>query len=109
MINKYKIAKKIGNFIKRAAKNTLINKLVQPAAAIGGMVPIVGGFIEKSIENAPNTAYEFGNILTGYGEGKSLTNLLHNYYENTELLGNPLNSITLPNEGIRELRKWIKK
>lgn len=109
MINKYKIVKKIGNMIKKVAKNSFLNKLVQPTAAFASMIPVAGPFVEKAIENAPNTAYEYGNLLTGLGEGKSLKNLLHNYYNNTELIGNPLNVITLPNEGIEALRSVLSK
>ena len=109
MINKYGILKKIGNAIKSVAKNSFVNKLIQPAAALGSMVPVAGPFIEKAIENAPKTAYEYGNILTGMAEGKKLNNLLHNYYENTELIGNPLNILTLPNEGIQLLRQTLSK
>ena len=109
MIGKFKIMKKIGNFIKNIASNKTLNKLVQPVATLGSMIPIAGPFVEKAIENAPTTIYEFGNALTGIGEGKKLTDVLHNYYNNTELIGNPLNMITIPNEGIRALREIIKK
>ncbi len=109
MINKYGIAKKIGNLIKRVASSSIVKKLVQPVAAIGGMVPIAGPFVEKAIQNAPNTAYEFGNLITGLGEGKNVSDLLHNYYQNTDIIGNPLNPITLPNEGLILLRNWLKR
>ena len=117
MINKFRFIKKIGNYLaknigntlKSVASNSFVNKLVQPAATIAGMIPVAGGFAEKMIEDAPKTTYEFGNLLTGMSEGKKLKDLLHNYDNNTELIGNPLNTLTLANEGINELRKWIKK
>jgi hypothetical protein len=124
MINKYGLIKKIregikkhvvypatsfyGSILKSVGKNKFVNKIVEPVAALGSMVPFAGSVLERTIKNAPNTAYELGKFIEGVGDGKNFENLLHNYYENTNLVGNPLNSITLPYEGIRALRNVLK-
>lgn len=98
-----------GHQIRGIAQNKIINKLIQPAAALGGMIPIIGPLVEKTIENAPKTYSELGNLMIGIGEGKNVLNELHKYTSNTQLIGNPLNSISLPAEGIYQLRKVLNK
>ena len=119
MINKYGLIKKIrkhiiypatsfyGGLLKSIGKNKFVNKIAEPVATLGSMVPVVGPLLERTIKNAPNTTYELGRFIEGVGDGKNVNKLLHNYYENTNLIGNPLNPITLPYEGIEALRKVL--
>ena len=108
-----------GHQIRGIAQSKIINKLIKPAAVIGGMIPIVGPLVEKSIENAPKTFSELGNLMINVGEGiaggsrseafKNVLESLHKYTTNTQLIGNPLNSISLPAEGIYQLHKVLSK
>lgn len=98
-----------GHQIRGIAQSKTINKLIKPAAVIGGMIPIVGPLVEKSIENAPKTFSELGNLMINVGEGKNVLESLHKYTTNTQLIGNPLNSISLPAEGIYQLHKVLSK
>ncbi len=98
-----------GHQIRGIAQSKIVNKLVQPVAAFAGMVPIVGPLAEKAIENAPKTYSELGNLLINVGEGKNVLDELHKYTNNTQLIGNPLNSISLPAEGIYQLRKILTR
>ena len=94
-----------GGILQKVGKSKFLNKLAEPLASVGSMTPFVGPFVEKAIQNAPNNMYEYGRFIDGLGEGKNPFKLLHENYKNTNLIWNPLNSLTLPNEASNELRK----
>lgn len=98
-----------GNGISKLMNSNTMNKILNSASGLVSTVPIVGGLLSQGVDNFKGTGKELGNLLTNIGNGKNISDSLHNYYNKTEWLGNPLNSLTIPNEVIRTIRNNFYK
>ena len=101
--------KKISNWFKSVGSNSFVNKIINNVSPLIGSVPVVGPVLDSTLKSVPKTLNGIGTLIDERAEGKGLSDALHNYFNNTDLLGNPLNMLTLPNEGIRALKDVLKK
>ena len=109
-IGKFKLIKKLlkfaGNGINKIANSKVVKKLIEPVSAVAGLIPVVGSFVEKAIDDIPQNIGRFGTLLTDIGEEKNVLQSLSNYEQNTSFVGRPFNGFAI---GWSLLNKIINK
>ena len=83
----------IGKGITKAANSKIVQSIVKPLSEGLNAVPVVGGVLSSAVKSLPNTASEYGKLITGMSEANNTNEFLkswHDYNQNTGIIANPI-------------------
>ena len=83
----------VGKGITKAANSKIVQSIVKPLSEGLKAVPVVGGVLSSAVKSLPNTASEYGKLITGMSEANNTKEFLkswHDYNQNTGIIANPI-------------------
>ena len=102
------IISSVGKGITKAANSKIVQSIVKPLSEAASVVPVVGGVLSSAVKSLPNTASEYGKLITGMSEANNTKEFLkswHDYNQNTGIIANPIKPFAVVGDFIYNLTK----
>ena len=97
-----------GKGITKAANSKIVQSIVKPLSEAASVVPVVGGVLSSAVKSLPNTASEYGKLITGMSEANNTKEFLkswHDYNQNTGFIANPIKPFSIVGDFIYSMYK----